>query len=487
MDPAAPGLEDSPSQRSNSLITAGVRGGIPLRGLALLSQLATAILFARWLGAQTTGLLASVLSITALVGLMFGLQLGAQAARAVDHRFSSEAWPWSWVLGALAALVGGGIAMVLWQRDPDQSLLLIAYLPVLFLTPATTLVGGTLAALGRAPAAVLYSTVSPTLRLLLVGALMTVRESPAAVGIAVVDTIVAVLVLAYGHRLVSRSIPLHRRPRVSFLREVTRSSPALLAGALSSLVLSKVDILMVSSLLGDTEAGIYYVAVRLAEMPLVLYVTAVSLFLPAVSHLPDGPMLRSAYRRSSYVMSWLLTPMLAVLAVFGDVIVSLLFGGEFEAGRSIYALTALGIYVQTVTGPSGQIMVSRRRHHGVAWISVGVVVGDIVLNGVLIPVIGLAGAALATAVAYLAGNLVALSTIWRHLGEHVRVIGYISWAVTLAVLNVSGLLGVRFLIGPTLSGVVVGILLTACIAILFAIRQPVLMSFWTRRRTSSDI
>lgn len=451
--------------RSHLLIETSFRGGIPLRLTALVSQMAAAVIFSRWLGAQNIGHLASALAIVGVISLVFGMQLGIQSARE-EINFARQAWAWAWVFGIAAA--GAGLIISNWIAPETESLLLVAYTPVLLMSPPIALLAGALGALGRARPALLLGSVSPIVRLVLIALMVVVLPEPTAIAIAAVDGVLSVGLLVYGFRASRPSIEFWRKPRGTDLKRIMWSAPPLQISALGALALSKVDILMVSWFLTPGETGSYYVIVRIAEAVLALYSAGVSLFLPAISRLKDGAELSSVYFRSAYVLAWFTTPLLSLLAVYGDVIIADLFGQEFRAPHSVYIFVALGLYAQTVTGPNGLVLLSRHRHTALAMISSLLLVSNIALNWLLIPLLGLPGAALATSVGYLWANGIALIIIRKHMGRESGWSAYVRWAAVLGTIHVGVSTCLRIAISDPQTAFILSLLAAAAASWLIA-------------------
>jgi O-antigen/teichoic acid export membrane protein len=185
-------------------------------------------------------------------------------------------------------------------------------------------------------------------------------------------------------------------------------------GAISSILiflLFRSDIYLVEHVLGIKALGVYAVAVIIAEMMQRVPNLAGSVLLPRVMAADAG----SADRLSSSVARNILLFSLAVallLIVVGEPIISL-FGEHFSAayGPLIWMLPGL------VASGFGSVLNTRLAAEGYPAITIwapGVALGlNVALNLLLIPAMGLVGAAMATSVAYVVWTALVALDYWR--------------------------------------------------------------------------
>jgi O-antigen/teichoic acid export membrane protein len=185
-------------------------------------------------------------------------------------------------------------------------------------------------------------------------------------------------------------------------------------GAISSILiflLFRSDVYLVKHFLGIEAVGIYGVAVIIAEMMQRVPNLAGSVLLPRVMAADAG----SAERLSSSVARNILLFSLAVallLIVVGEPIISL-FGEHFSAayGPLIWMLPGL------VAAGFGSVLNTKLAAEGYPAITIwapGVALAlNVALNLLLIPAMGLVGAAMATSVAYVIWTALVALYYWR--------------------------------------------------------------------------
>ncbi|MDX5407743.1 MAG: flippase [Chromatiaceae bacterium] len=164
----------------------------------------------------------------------------------------------------------------------------------------------------------------------------------------------------------------------------------------------RLDIFLVNFMLNPVQAGIYSIAVQLSERLWMLSQAASTVLLPKLA-----AMLK-ANKQSAYLASvvfrliLMLTLVGAILfIIIGFQLIELLFGQQFV--NSYYALLWLlpGIVVGAGSRILSNDIAARGKPEINLYISIGVLVINTAANLLLIPVMGIIGAAIATSLAYM--------------------------------------------------------------------------------------
>ncbi|WP_456367063.1 flippase [Thermococcus sp.] len=185
------------------------------------------------------------------------------------------------------------------------------------------------------------------------------------------------------------------------------SLPLMLSGILWTFM-TKMDTLMVGHYLSSSEVGLYNAAVPLASLlPFVL--TAINtLYVPMATPLFAGGNIRDLNRLYQIVTKWILLgtlPFFALLFVFPEASLGLVFGSKYLNASLTLQILAVGFMFHTVLGPNGLTLTVVGKT-GFLTVSTSLaVITDFILNMLLIPRWGIEGAAVATAVSYLVVNL----------------------------------------------------------------------------------
>lgn len=128
---------------------------------------------------------------------------------------------------------------------------------------------------------------------------------------------------------------------------------------------------------------------------------------------------RAALERTlSDTLHWTFWPSLAIAAFLmleGQFILSL-FGDGFEDGMAFLTILLVGVVIRASVGPAEAMLTMANRQTTSAWVYGVVFAVNLSLNLILIPTIGLLGAAIATAISMVVEAVLLLMMVRRHLG-----------------------------------------------------------------------
>jgi O-antigen/teichoic acid export membrane protein len=209
----------------------------------------------------------------------------------------------------------------------------------------------------------------------------------------------SVYAVLLGYRRFQLGLQFDRR----LLREMNRFGLPLVPAALALWAINFVDRLFIGQLKGQAEVGVYSLAVRVASV-VVFLMTAFQLAWPAFAYsIRDDD---EAKRTYAYVLTYLLFVTCWIALALGALapwIVDV-FDPKNRFDRSAEAVPLLAFATAAYSGYSVlAIGIGRARQTQYNWIVAGIAAAvNIVLNVLLIPPLGMMGAAIATVVAYLA-------------------------------------------------------------------------------------
>lgn len=223
--------------------------------------------------------------------------------------------------------------------------------------------------------------------------------------------------LAVGTVLVLRALPRACRgadPVYTPRPWLAAGLPMLAVGAMQ-VVNQRLDVVMVGSIAGSEEAGVYAVASRGAELVTFVLAAGNMALQPVFASLhAEGARerLQRVVTLAARAMLALSVPVAVVLVVWGEPLIRFVFGAEFAPGATALAILAGAQLVNVAAGPVGTMLMMTAYERTTA---VGVGVGtavNVTLNAVLIPVWGIEGAAVATGTSLLVWNAI---LVWRSL------------------------------------------------------------------------
>jgi O-antigen/teichoic acid export membrane protein len=243
---------------------------------------------------------------------------------------------------------------------------------------------------------------------------------------------------------------LHLRPTRAVLAvrpvgELVRFGSFALLGNISGTLLVTIDSLMLGSH-SFADAGIYTIALNISTALAVpfraLYKTAYPLIAEYWKEGATDKML-DFYRRTTRLNTALGTYLALGIGLNLPFIYSLIHRPEYAAGTVAVLLLLAGRLTDGITGVNGIIVVTSPRYRYDLLFNVGLSALIIGLNALLIPRLGLTGAALSNALALVSINLLRTWFVWRSFGwqpfdRHIFYIlalaggaAFVAWALPL--------------------------------------------------------
>ncbi len=327
----------------------------------------------------------------------------------------------------VALLMWAGQPLVLyWYAKGDAALLAPHYLTAIALT-GCILLGSLQDAYLKSLFHTSFSSFAQEilLRLMLVGAAIAYSQHYlsfhgfvlAYVGAyAVVALLLTVYLAAIGE--------LHLRPtraalRIKPLGEMLGFGAFMLLSNISGTVLLNIDSIMVGTKLSLAAAGIYLIATNVSTALVLpfraLYKTAFTLI---AEYWKEGDMAKMAdfYRRSTRINTLLGCYLALGIGLNLTFIYGLIHRPEYAVGTTAVLLLLAGRLVDGITGVNGIIVATSPRYRFDLIFNMSLAAAVVVLNWLLIPRFGLAGAALAYCVALVSINAARTWFVWRYYG-----------------------------------------------------------------------
>jgi O-antigen/teichoic acid export membrane protein len=191
------------------------------------------------------------------------------------------------------------------------------------------------------------------------------------------------------------------------------------------LLLTYVDIIALEHLGSPEQVAVYYAAARLLAVVAFVYFSISS----ATTHKfteyhvsGDKARLASFFAES---IRWTFWPSLAVCAMilaFGRPLLAL-FGASFESGYPVMFILAAGLMARAAVGPAERLLNMLGQRKQCAMVYAAAFAINLGLCVILIPRIGIEGAATATSVAIIAESIMFYIVAKRRLGFHVFIMG----------------------------------------------------------------
>lgn len=180
------------------------------------------------------------------------------------------------------------------------------------------------------------------------------------------------------------------------------------------------ETLLLGYFLAASEVGIYTVAIKVAAMGTIVLASFNTMFSPIISKLQHEGKAGELKKLFSCVTRWTFTismPVFLLIAWFA-VSISAMFGEEYIPAANCIVVLCLGQIVNSVTGPSGNLLLMSGYTYVNLWTNLSGLVMSVVLNILLVPVYGIVGSALAVGIAITIVNMIRIVLAWKIMGMH---------------------------------------------------------------------
>lgn len=224
------------------------------------------------------------------------------------------------------------------------------------------------------------------------------------------NLLTAMVVFAVANFWLRKALPtsLKRATPKYKTREWLRVSLPLLLVSGMRIILNRTDIVLIGIVVGTTEAGIYAVASRMAQLVTFGLTAGNMIAAPLISELYSQGKI-TLLQRTVTLTAWgatISSIFIGILLIFGKTAVLEMFGKEFVMGDSVLLILVTGQLINACTGPVGYLLNMTGYQDVNAKIIFCIVCLNILLNYPAIMLWGINGAALVTSV------LIALKNIW---------------------------------------------------------------------------
>jgi O-antigen/teichoic acid export membrane protein len=423
-------------------LTVGAAGTASLQVTSLVLGLVSSILLARLMGPAGYGTYAYALALVTVMAVPTYLGLPRLIVRQMARYQVNEQWGLMrglliranqavLAISLATAAVAAGFAWML--RHVYSSEALLTFAASLALLPLLGLGAVRLAALrglrhvllGQMPD-MLVRNAAFVLALLLAALLWGEHLTPfSAMAMQVGATALA---FGIGAILLIRNIPAAAKasqPDYEMKAWLGSALPFMLIGCMQ-IISTKTDIVMLGFYRPAEDVGVYRVAVQIA-MLVVFPLTAVNMVIaPHMARLwaqQDKATFQKMVTWSARGILLLSLPLALLFIGAGELLLSLVFGAAFAAGALPLAILAGGQLVNAGTGSVTSIL-SMTGHERAAAQAVAVgAAANIVLNVTLIPLWGMAGAAVATLMALVIWNVYMVIYVWCVLKLDPTILG----------------------------------------------------------------
>ncbi len=223
-----------------------------------------------------------------------------------------------------------------------------------------------------------------------------------------------------------------------------------------------IDVLIVGAMISPAAAAIYTVATRVLQLGMIVNEAVGQATEPMFARLmakKESDRVSELFKVTTGWVMLLTWPQFIVAAVFAAPVLGL-FGSGFAEGAVVVVILAVSAMIGNGAGPVDVVLLMAGKSSWSFWNTAASLTVNIGLNLVLIPQMGISGAALAWALTRLVSNGLPLAQVWRHYGfQPFGRAWLIAATLTLSVFGLGSVV-VTALLGPTFPAVIVALTVT---------------------------
>jgi O-antigen/teichoic acid export membrane protein len=422
------------TDKSGAILARGAIGSFVVKILGAAIAFGLHILLARLLGVTQYGIYIYALTWINILVVASLLGLNTSLVRFIASYKAQERWGLlrgiirrSTQFGVVFSLVisGIGVIVVLTLRNRIGQDEAATFGVALILLPVLVLVRlreASLRALKRVARSELpFRIIRPLLLAAVVSGLyLYLRQSLQATQAMTGNLIAVFVALLIGTVWLFKELPQQVRDAQPVYAEkewLRVSLPLLLIDGML-VVLKQTDIIMLGAIRGPDEAGIYSAASRISNLVVFALAAINAILAPMISELYITGKIKELQRIVTLAAQaiFVFTMMFSIiLAGFGKFALSL-FGAEFVVTYVPLLILLSGQIVNALAGSVGLIMImTGHQNQAGAIVAVSAAV-NVILNALLIPLIGLVGAAISTTFTMVLWNIAMLVYVQRRLG-----------------------------------------------------------------------
>lgn len=212
-------------------------------------------------------------------------------------------------------------------------------------------------------------------------------------------------------------LPEKQIPSINFKNVRQVAWPIFLSSSIFMLI-SWTDTLMIGYFKSEADVGVYRIAFKISTVIAFTQFAINGIAAPMIAdlyHRNDMNGLRALIHQVGLFNFIFSVPIFLVILVAPSFLLGL-FGAEFVAGRNLLLTLSAGQAVFALSGPVMYILTMTKHEKAALYIMYFTAAVNLVGNAVLIPAIGLQGAAIATTFTTILWNVIAVLAVNRYLG-----------------------------------------------------------------------
>jgi O-antigen/teichoic acid export membrane protein len=175
------------------------------------------------------------------------------------------------------------------------------------------------------------------------------------------------------------------------------STPLLFHGLISGLFISNVNILLIGYFLDSASVGVYDAAFPIARILGLFPSSLAVIFFPMITGFYAEGRIDKVKNVSEKIVDWTFfstLPLLIPIIFYPDIILSIIFGAEYSSGAFSLVVLSLGVFIRIFTSRHMYLLGMVEKTRVIFSVTVFTGIGNVFINWILIPILGINGAAL---------------------------------------------------------------------------------------------
>lgn len=204
-------------------------------------------------------------------------------------------------------------------------------------------------------------------------------------------------------------------------REVITFSLPLMFASAATFLISNTDTALIGVFLSTAAVGTYDVAFKLQQLGAVFFYPATFLLPPVITRLQKEKRLSEAGAVYQVVTKWMTLvslPLFLAIFLFPGSVIRLTFGAKYLTGAPSLRILVVAIFVTVAFGANGASLVSLGHNRINFYVNGVMALLNVCLNVLLIPTMGITGAAVASAAAFIGRDCLFALYLHRWYGIH---------------------------------------------------------------------
>jgi O-antigen/teichoic acid export membrane protein len=208
-------------------------------------------------------------------------------------------------------------------------------------------------------------------------------------------------------------------PRVR--KELLLFSIPLLTTVMLGMILAWTDTLMLGYFKTPIDVALYNSAMPIAKLIGLPLASMLFLYIPITSQLYTQNLMPEIKRNYAILTKWIFAatlPVFLIFFLFPKTVLDFFFGSNYVQASVALKILVFGIFIHTFFGPNGATLIAVGKVRILMWTALSGAILNVFLNLSLIPPFGITGAAISSALALCAVNILLAAKLFRLSGVH---------------------------------------------------------------------